>query len=679
MKVWTVDAQDVNNVSDDLLYTTPWIESFLSKDTTKFFVVASKGFGKTLLLRAKRQRLQEERRGALLLPEHAMVDKPLGFVPIFSWHDVQRLNHDPAFWEGAWLIATTLAIIKASQSNHASPQRITPADLESDLAKVLSGRLTTITDIFARIVSLSPKEYHRAQQDLQNTLGPVFREIHTPVVAFIDNVDEHFNPHIKHERSASVGATDKSFWYLAQTGLASAIRKLHGQNPHVKIFASVRSEAFAQLLHHSQIRQQLEGSSVRIEYQPEELREIFVRNLAAEPDSNCAMPKSHDPFERFFGKDNMLIVHPRVNEPEKIWDYILRHTLGRPRDLMSIGARISKLRPTLRSTEALRRAVNDASQNIAEAYLDEIGVHLTNSIDYARLFPLITKNVLSRHDMVAIATQYNAGAGPNATPASYVHVFCSLYKAGLLGYIVRDVGTGELAQRFERPGALLFAADGLLPSSDHYIIHPALDSHVKLRSRRYVQGMDTLNIAGDARPWREARHESGVIKADVVGFSRFMLDPGASRTFTKDLKKIVRECSGKLTSFRIEGGDTVVLVDKNAANLFAAIREIAARLREGPYSAQIRAGADFGRADEGGLAFRTAARLEVVGEPDHLMATKEFAEQLELIDDRHDSVDLSTIKSLSTLERHGSTVNLRKNSADPALFKELVAFRLSPP
>ena len=58
MRAWTVDADDIQ-IADDLdatlLHRTSWIESFLEqKRSDQFIVTATKGFGKTLLLKAKR-------------------------------------------------------------------------------------------------------------------------------------------------------------------------------------------------------------------------------------------------------------------------------------------------------------------------------------------------------------------------------------------------------------------------------------------------------------------------------------------------------------------------------------------------------------------------------------------------------------------------------------------------
>jgi len=60
MHAWTIDADDIQIASDfdaRLLHRTPWIEDFLDQARDdRFIIVGTKGFGKTLLLRAKRGR-----------------------------------------------------------------------------------------------------------------------------------------------------------------------------------------------------------------------------------------------------------------------------------------------------------------------------------------------------------------------------------------------------------------------------------------------------------------------------------------------------------------------------------------------------------------------------------------------------------------------------------------------
>ena len=81
MCAWTVDADDIQVAKDfneSLLHRTPEIKVFLRSDRDdKFIVIGTKGFGKTLLLKAKCILYQREWRAACL-PAPAPLDKPIG-------------------------------------------------------------------------------------------------------------------------------------------------------------------------------------------------------------------------------------------------------------------------------------------------------------------------------------------------------------------------------------------------------------------------------------------------------------------------------------------------------------------------------------------------------------------------------------------------------------------------
>ena len=81
MRAWTVDADDIRVAEDfdeSLLHRTPEIDGFLTLDRDdKFIVIGTKGFGKTLLLKAKRILYQREGRAACL-PAGNLLDKPIG-------------------------------------------------------------------------------------------------------------------------------------------------------------------------------------------------------------------------------------------------------------------------------------------------------------------------------------------------------------------------------------------------------------------------------------------------------------------------------------------------------------------------------------------------------------------------------------------------------------------------
>src|SRR5580700_2165166 len=114
MRAWTVDADDIRVAEDfdeSFLHRTPEIDSFLTPDRDdKFVVIGTKGFGKTLLLKAKRILYQREGRAACL-PTGALLDKPIG-DKIFSRELLAFFVVSPLPWSKIWLTAISLAILK---------------------------------------------------------------------------------------------------------------------------------------------------------------------------------------------------------------------------------------------------------------------------------------------------------------------------------------------------------------------------------------------------------------------------------------------------------------------------------------------------------------------------------------------------------------------------------------
>ena len=87
---------------------TPEIEGFLGADRDdKFIVIGTKGFGKTLLLKAKRILYQREGR-AVCLPTGALLDKPIG-DKIFNRELLAFLVVSALPWSKIWLTAIALA------------------------------------------------------------------------------------------------------------------------------------------------------------------------------------------------------------------------------------------------------------------------------------------------------------------------------------------------------------------------------------------------------------------------------------------------------------------------------------------------------------------------------------------------------------------------------------------
>ena len=148
MRAWTVDADDIRVAEDfdeSLLHRTPEIDSFLSPDRDdKFIVIATKGFGKTLLLKAKRILYQGGGRAGCL-PVGNLLDKPIG-DKIFSREALAFFAASPLPWSKLWLTAIAVATLK--HVGEADGLKVSPR-----LASVIDDdRLNSVIDHFVRLL-----------------------------------------------------------------------------------------------------------------------------------------------------------------------------------------------------------------------------------------------------------------------------------------------------------------------------------------------------------------------------------------------------------------------------------------------------------------------------------------------------------------------------------------------
>ncbi|HEX3522187.1 MAG TPA: hypothetical protein VHT52_08885 [Stellaceae bacterium] len=76
---------------------------------------------------------------------------------------------------------------------------------------------------------------------------------------------------------------------------------------------------------------------------------IFDKNIEAMQRDALTQPKEAVPIERFIGSSNVMIVNPITKKSEFFYDFVLRHSLYRPRDLMLIGGKIAQIPAGLRT------------------------------------------------------------------------------------------------------------------------------------------------------------------------------------------------------------------------------------------------------------------------------------------------------------------------------------------
>jgi len=684
MRAWTVDADDIQ-VAEDLsardLHQTPGIEAFLAPQRgDKFIVVATKGFGKTLLLKAKRVALQER---AACLPQDSLLDKPIG-DKIFS-ADMAALYTHLEPWVNVWLIAIALATLKR-------------LDMVDDLrvgprlhALVEDNSLRGVIDHFVNLLDLPRNELFKCINDTNNRLVPRLRTVATPVAIFIDSVDEYFNKHIKHRsaQGSDSGLLDPGVWYYSQMGLVQVAYELRRISHHLKVFASIRKEAFGKFSEETSMVQQYRGSAIDLSYTKASLREIFLNNIRREKEKNLCAPNRlrADPLTAFAGR--ATVTHGFTGEVEDLFDYVYRHTLQRPRDLMTLGQALSSLPPEERAKEVrLKAAVNGGATEIAEEYLNEIAPYI-GDVDLPRLFGLLPRHIMTREQVGAAREEYDAVTEAVGGQVDG-DVLALLYRAGLLGCIQRDLVSGAQVQRFLMPGDEALDRSRELPESTHYLVHPILAAIVVRNNPEYARDIDTLNVVGAARPWREPGADTGmreralcVLRGDVKNFSGHMQAADGGQAVWDALRAAVTEHAARCLWSEVTDGDAVLVAHDDPNGLVSVASRLNEDLFEAPGRPPLRVALDHGplRVDEsgdgrvvvlGGEPLRRVSRIEPHVAPGEIWSTDEFREALEARPTRYQATPVSTPDG-----GVDGAVNVKKpGSSEPDLWVRL--FRIEP-
>ena len=638
MRAWTVDADDIRVAEDfdeSLLHRTPEIDAFLTPARDdKFIVIGTKGFGKTLLLKAKRILYQREGH-AICLPSGNLLDKPIG-DKIFSRESIAFFSASPLPWSKVWLAAIAVTALKHTGMTDGLKVNARLNGLIGD------AQLHSVIDHFVRLLDFTPSELQRVATDTDGHLVPRLRALKSPLTIFIDGIDEYFNKHVEDlTMNASVtGELSPNVWYFAQLGLVEVAYQIRRINHHLKVFAAIRKEAYARLSQRTAMVQQYRGIAVDIVYSPQSLREIFVNNIRLVKNDRMVLPGRvrTSPLEAFLGRTSVTDIYTR--EEEDAFEYVCRHTLLRPRDLMTIGDRLVALRPDERRNEyRLKEAVNQAANEIAHEYLAEIAPYVGN-LDLERLFLRLPGHILTRTEVEAISNDRDTGAdvGDDALHA--------LYRVGLLGYVQHDLVRGEWRQRFLRPGEATLEPNGVLPRATHYLMHPILSDVIGRNNPAFLQRIDRLNIVGYDRPWHEPdsvdRVESArsccVLKADVHGFGSLMR-AGMDAPVRKALEEAVTRWAPAAAITETGAGDAALIADDDPVALAQAARHFMDDVYKAPGQPRLRIALHYGEVRMrqrdsdlrtiivGGDAILCAARVEPMVEPGQIWATEAFREQ----------------------------------------------------
>lgn len=592
---WIEDARTYE-ASDDLaqsgLYQTDDIRDFLAKGQLfRSVVMAPKGCGKTLLIKFKRKVLDKS--GTMLLPQNKLVDVNPGHAQPLQQSQVEHISGEPQFWSTLWQIAITVSVLKTRPG-------VEPDLFEQPVKSVFEN--TSLNDpfqIFAELLASSTNLYFAAFKDYHSRLLPMFSQVHHSIAVFIDNVDEFFSHHlIQQRRHGLYGQLAQEYWHNAQVGLLMAVRALSGHNPHVKIFAAIRTEAFNAKKRDLPDLANLNAHILKVSLTYQDLKSIFEQNIKVERKAMLASPDAEDVMERFFGAENLKIRHPYTGRLEHIFDYILRHTLGRPRDLMTIGNALSGIRPERRDQNQIREAVNEASSEIAQSYLGEASPHHA-WFDEKSLFAQLDRNVFDNKEINDVAARYDATVyGEGGTNGELgKQALNDLRRCGLIGTVrEKRLGKGRF-QHFESvfdvSGRSVYATSDL-PEAPKFIAHPVLGSYLRGLGFPFSRHVDSVNIISPDSDWIPDDGMKFILQADIVNYSKILNDPSLSEIFPHRFKSILMDARDGIEFFELVAGDSFAFADRSGYLLMRAAQEIAFELRESVFGAEIRFGLDYG-------------------------------------------------------------------------------------
>ncbi len=483
---WASDANQIDiDRLEEITFESALVREFLS-DPNRYFVSGAKGCGKTLLLTHKRARLFERYKSeghsaVTFIPEgRPFLDlmSDLGTLSKASIELMSKVANTKRLWSFA---------LRLSALSHAS-ERLDADAIASwpvRLREVAEGRPTEPTVIVKELLLLTPAQLHATLGQAEMPLEHAVRAIHSGMYFFIDKIDQ-----------ALRGVT-RDAWIAMQAGLVEAAWDIVNTNAHLKVYATIRAEAFSS--YESDIKSNLYGAITNIRYSKEDLYAI-LEHLTAFYEGL--------PLSDFVSVD---AVHaPGASQTEPAFDFMYRHSLGRPRDLVIVASEISRNREAL-DERRFKRVVHETSAGIIVSNVfDEMRVFLEVLADRDSrrgFFARLPFNVLTEDDLVDAWCAYH-GVGREyyddygKTSDDVFHPFRELYDCGLLGCVERDSAEGDRLMAFKQPHEPMDERRRDIPRSSHYLLHPTFAALVRrlglgdeFRTMREI-------IVGHGAPWR---------------------------------------------------------------------------------------------------------------------------------------------------------------------------------
>jgi len=535
--VWLTDADNINFTEispENLVFINKNADEFLYSNN-KLCIIATKGFGKTLLLKFKKYNILKDSK-AITVPSKDVLDT-ISF-PINLDDDVLALlEKDHHSWKNIWefsfKLSFILAYVKVEKKENILEDLLSELDGVStnDSIKPIK---TLIKELIIHINHKNEKssvvENKIIPSKIINELlleGPMIFEyiynVYLPklnnYLTLIDREISIFIDRIDHK----LREQNDNIWYNSQIGLLETVYNLNRANRRLKVYCSIRHEAFAS--YKSENFLQISDIITELKYSKHDLMKIFSHAIDTyESKDHVKIPDLFltDPIKAFTGYEYIFNKYSGVTE--KIFEYIRRHTLGRPRELMLIGSELHRHQNTLSEEQIIDIVNKKTSEEIERGYFMQIKRFLKALKKEERihdLFRLLSRNILNFQELSDICRVFNKKEACTIkceNCKNTVNPFCELYNTGLLGVTKKNIPFNKKVQHFLKSHQMSSpkrSINHIPKESSWYLIHPGILEYINKINESYysVQGI----VVGDGYDWREINDI--LMEIDTIGRS----------------------------------------------------------------------------------------------------------------------------------------------------------------
>jgi hypothetical protein len=507
---WVSDAMEIDiNSIEGMVYTNDKINAFLHQDNA-LFLSANKGMGKTLLMSFKRFLASSEHPSATFIPRNKPFLDNMSFVNNVSKKMEEYMTEQNATVQ-MWIFSFQISILSHvkfpfTEANLKHLQEQLPSKYVEYITT--NDHWVNPTDIFRELMQGSPNEFIRIRNQ-SSPLDIAMKQLKSEVRIFIDRVDQ------------ALPMISKKTWIVVQGALIDAAWSIFNSNNHIKIYATIRQEAYANYSSPTMPN----VTMFELSYEKDEL--INILNTLARYYEN------KNSFEEF---TNQIKKVNAIGVEENFIDFLIRHTLHRPRDIVKICAGLSADSIRENADAAQDKVVHIANNQVIPYIFSESEVFLDCLRDEAernKLLSLLTQNILVYDDIMNIFAKVNnldrnvIGQLELQNP-KFCHPFSELYKIGLLGIV-----TEKNIQRFRMPNDPQNFHSLELPESRYYIIHPALRNYMEVVNSNNYQVFRHI-ATGHNLKWDEPLNDFLIpLQSKLFG----LYDTNLKRSFFKVLDK----------------------------------------------------------------------------------------------------------------------------------------------